>query len=54
MATQVYLDGVLKYQSATGSASATLPIPVGKHQITLQGWDASGTTFKSAVSVTRN
>ena len=53
-ATQIYLDGVLKYQSANGSASATLPIAVGKHQITIQGWDASGATFKSAVTVTRN
>ena len=52
-ATQVYLDGVLKYQSATSSADTTLTIAVGTHQITLQGWDASGATFKSAVTVTR-
>jgi PKD repeat protein len=52
-ATQVYLDGVLKYQSSTGTADFTLPIAVGTHQITIQGWDASGTTFKSAVTVTR-
>lgn len=52
-ATQVYLDGALKYQSSTGTADTTLPIAVGTHQITIQGWDASGTTFKSAVTVTR-
>lgn len=52
-ATQVYLDGVLKFQSATGTADTTLPIAVGAHQITIQGWDASGATFKSAVTVTR-
>jgi large repetitive protein len=52
-ATQVYLDGALKFQSATSSASTILPIAVGTHQITIQGWDASGATFKSAVTVTR-
>jgi PKD repeat protein len=53
-ATQVYLDGVLKYQSANRAASTTLPIAVGKHQVTVQGWDASGATFKTSVNVTRN
>jgi PKD repeat protein len=53
-ATQVYLDGVLKFQSSTGSVDVTLPIPVGTHQIVIQGWDASHATFKSAVMVTRN
>ncbi len=53
MATQVYLDGALKFQSATNTADTTLPIAVGTHQITIQGWDASGATFKSAVTVTR-
>jgi PKD repeat protein len=54
MATQVYLDGVLKFKSSTATADTTLPITVGTHQIVIQGWDASGATFKSAVSVTRN
>jgi PKD repeat protein len=53
-ATQVYLDGVLKFQSSTSMADATLPITIGTHYITIQGWDASGATFKSAVTVTRN
>jgi PKD repeat protein len=52
-ATQVYLDGALKFQSATNTASTTLPIAVGTHQITIQGWDTSGKAFKSAVTVTR-
>src|SRR4029077_15638638 len=52
-ATQIYLDGVLKYQSATGTADTTLPVAVGTHQLVIQGWDASGATFKSAVTVTR-
>jgi len=54
VATQVYLDGVLKFQSSTSSVDTTLPVAVGTHQIVMQGWDASGATFKSAVSVTRN
>jgi PKD repeat protein len=53
VATQVYLDGVLKFQSATSTADTTLPIAVGSHQLVIQGWDASGATFKSAVTVTR-
>lgn len=52
-ATQVYLDGVLKYQSATSTADTTLPVAVGTHQLVIQGWDSSGATFKSAVTVTR-
>jgi len=54
VATQVYLDGALKFQSSNNSADTTLPIAVGTHQIVIQGWDSSGATFKSAVNVTRN
>jgi PKD repeat protein len=52
-ATQVYLDGKLKYQSSTSMADTTIFLSVGTHQITIQGWDSSGATFKSAVTVTR-
>jgi phage baseplate assembly protein gpV len=54
VATQIYLDGVLKFKSSTSKASTTLSITRGTHQIVIQGWDSSGSTFKSAVSVTRN
>jgi PKD repeat protein len=54
VATQVYLDGVLKFQSPTARADTTLPVAVGTHQVVIQGWDSSGATFKSAVMVTRN
>jgi PKD repeat protein len=54
MATQVYLDGSLKFQSSTATVDTTLPIAVGTHQLVIQGWDSSGATFKSAVSLTRN
>ena len=53
-ATQIYLDGVLKYQSSTPTADATVFISRGTHKITIQGWDTSGTTFKSSVTITRN
>jgi hypothetical protein len=53
VATQVYLDGVLRFQSATGTADTTLPVAIGTHQLVIQGWDSSGATFKSAVNVTR-
>jgi PKD repeat protein len=52
-ATQIYLDGILKYQSATQTADKTLFISRGTHMITIQGWDTSGAAFKSSVNVTR-
>jgi PKD repeat protein len=54
VATQVYLDGALKFQSSTAAADTTLPIAVGTHQIIIKGWDSSGATFKSSRTVTRN
>ncbi|HEX9254094.1 MAG TPA: PKD domain-containing protein, partial [Candidatus Angelobacter sp.] len=53
VATQVYLDGALKFQSSTSSADTTLPVAVGTHQIVIQGWDSSGATFKSSVTITK-
>jgi PKD repeat protein len=54
VATQVYLDGVLKYKSSTNTADTTLAISLGTHQLIIKGWDSSGATFKKAVSITRN
>jgi hypothetical protein len=53
-ATQIYVDGSLKYQTNTASISRTLSFGVGTHSITVQGWDSSGATFKSSVTLTRN
>ena len=53
LATQVYLDGVLKYKSLTSTADTTLSLSTGAHQITIQGWDSSGAVFKSSVTITR-
>jgi PKD repeat protein len=54
VATQVYLDGTLKYQSSTATADTTLPIAVGTHQIIIKGWDSSGASFMSSRTITRN
>ena len=51
--TQVYLDGVKKYQSSTNSVDISLALSKGSHLICVQGWDASGATFKAFVTVTR-
>lgn len=53
VSTQVYLDGVLKYQTSASSVNTILAIPGGTHQICVQGWDSSGATFKAFVTVTR-
>ncbi len=54
VATQVYLDGALKFQSSTATADTTLPITVGTHHIVIKGWDSSGASFMATRSVTRN
>lgn len=53
VATQVYLDGVLKYETAASSVDTSLAIPAGSHLICVKGWDSSGATFKAFVTVTR-
>lgn len=53
VSTQVYLDGVLKYQVSGSSVSTQLTLSAGTHLICVQGWDASGATFKAFVTVTR-
>jgi PKD repeat protein len=51
-ATQVYLDGALKYQTTSSTASITLSLTTGTHKITVKGWDTAG-SFMSSVNVTR-
>jgi PKD repeat protein len=48
IATQIYLDGVLKYQTAASSVNVPISVPGGTHFIVVQSWDASGATFKSS------
>jgi PKD repeat protein len=51
-ATQIYLDGVLKYQTSGVSVNVSLPLSTGTHNIAVKGWDTAG-NFMSSVTVTR-
>jgi phospholipase C len=48
---QVYLDNKLAYQIKASTVNTFLSLPVGYHLITVQGWDTTGATFKTNVSV---
>ncbi len=52
-ATQVYLDGALKYQTASATADTNLPITRGTHTIIVKGWDTTHTSFFSSATFTR-
>ena len=52
-ATQVYIDGSLRYKTSSASVDTFQSISTGTHVIVVQGWDTSGATFKSQVTVTR-
>lgn len=52
--TQIYIDGDWKANAKASTIDTFLPISVGTHRITVQGWDSSGTIFKTTVYVTRN
>jgi PKD repeat protein len=51
--TQIYIDGVWKATANASTIDTFLPLSVGTHKITVQGWDASGAIFKTSVSVTK-
>lgn len=51
--TQIYIDGAWKANANASTIDTFLPLSVGTHRITVQGWDASGAIFKTSVSVTR-
>lgn len=50
-AMQIYLDNKLVYQIKASTVNAFVSLPAGNHLITVQGWDATGATFKSNVPV---
>lgn len=52
-ATQVYLDGVLKFKTASSTADTTLPITRGTHTVVVKGWDSTHTNFFSSVTFTK-
>jgi phospholipase C len=46
---QVYLDNKLVFQVKSNSVDTFIPMAIGNHMLTVQGWDASGRTFKTNV-----
>lgn len=52
-ATQVYLDGVLKFKTTSATADTTLPITRGTHTLVVKGWDTTHTNFFSSVTFTK-
>ena len=51
---QVYVDGQVRAQTSSSTISTNQSIGQGTHNITVQGWDKSGATFKKSISLTRN
>ena len=52
-ATQVYLDGVLKFKTTSATADTTLPIAKGTHTVVVKGWDSTHTSFFSSATFTK-
>ena len=50
-AMQIYLDNKLIYQQKPAILSTTIKVSVGTHYMVVKGWDTSGASFSSAVSV---
>lgn len=48
---QVYVDNKLRFSFKASTVDTFLNLSVGNHSITVQGWDSTGATFKSTVSV---
>jgi phospholipase C len=50
-ALQIYVDNILVYQVNTGTLNTYVPLTLGNHLVTVQGWDSTGATFKTNVNV---
>lgn len=50
---QLYLDGVLKVEVASGSLSSTLTVSSGSHTATVKAYDAAGNTRSQSVNFYR-
>ena len=46
---QAYLDNKLVYQVKSNTLNTYIPMAVGNHVLTVQGWDSAGRTFKQNV-----
>src|SRR5581483_10762260 len=50
-AMQVYVDNKLVYRVSASSVNTFVSLPAGNHLLTVQGWDNTGTSFKTNVPV---
>lgn len=48
---QIYVDGVLKYQTKAATVDAAVPMTTGLHNVTVQSWDTAGGVHKSTARV---
>ncbi len=46
IAMQAYIDNQLVYQVKSNTLNTYLPLTIGNHLLTVQGWDSGGRTFK--------
>ena len=51
IAMQVYVDNALKYQVASSTVDASLPMSAGKHFVVVQSWDSAGGIHKQGIDV---
>jgi acid phosphatase len=49
--SQIYVDNVLRYETNGYGVDFPLNLSGGKHNITVQAWNAQGQTYKSSVSM---
>lgn len=50
-AMQIYVDNVLKYQAASDTIDASLPMSAGNHLVVVQSWDSAGGIHKRSINV---
>jgi hypothetical protein len=50
-ATQIYVDGGLVYQGTSANVDTYLNVGAGNHQVSVQSWDAAGTSSVQSVNV---
>jgi phospholipase C len=50
-ALQIYVDNVLVYQVDASTLNTYVPLTLGNHLVTVQGWDSTGATFKTNINV---
>jgi phospholipase C len=50
-AMHIYVDNKLVYQVKASTLNTFIPLAVGLHSVTVQGWDTTGKSFKTTVPV---